>query len=70
MTRTLQEIADELGVPKDAADGLVKYLRATQQARFRGERPSPTGRGKGAYVYDVQRGAGEAVARAIAKLED
>jgi predicted ArsR family transcriptional regulator len=69
MTRTLSEIAEALSVPRDAADGLVKYLRAVDLARFRGQRPTPTGRGRGAHVYEVLPGAKVAVAAALEKLE-
>jgi predicted ArsR family transcriptional regulator len=69
VTRTIPEIAQVLDLPKEAAVGLVKFLGALGLASFRGERPSPTGRGKGAHVYQIAEGAGAAVADMIRKLE-
>lgn len=69
MLRTAQEIADELQIERPAADSLVRFLVAIGQARFRGERPSPTGRGKGAHLYEIDHGAGRAAAEMIAKVE-
>lgn len=69
MLRTAQEIADTLNIERPAADGLVRLLVALGQARFRGERPSPTGRGKGAYLYEIDHGAGAKAAEMIAKVE-
>jgi len=68
-TRTTQEIADALGVPKEAAAGLVKFLQALDLAKFRGERPSPSGKGKGAHVYEIEDGAGDKVAEKVKELE-
>jgi len=69
MKRTIDEIATELDVDRTAADGLVKFLTALDLARFRGERPSPSGRGKGAHVYEITSGAGKEVAKMIQKVE-
>ncbi len=66
----MQEIAAALNVEKPAADGLVKYLLAVGLAQFGGERPNPTGRGKGAHVYKIPTGAGEKLGLTIAKLEE
>lgn len=67
--RTIDEIADMLKVRRDSAAGLVKFLVELDIARFRGERPSPSGRGKGAYVYDFPEGAGKQVGRIVTRLE-
>ena len=69
MTRTAQEIADVLEIPREAADGLLKYLLMTGLARFRGERPSLTGRGKGAHVYEIVPDLGKALATSVTRLE-
>lgn len=67
MRRTVDEIAAELSIERPAADGLVRFLLANKLAEFKGERPSQ--RGKGAHVYTIKDGAGEAVAAKIRKLE-
>lgn len=69
MRRTIDELATELGVDRPAAKGLIDYLVAVKLAVFRGERPSPTGRGKGPHVFEVKDGAGEAAAKMIKKVE-
>ena len=69
MKRTLDEIADELDIDHAVSDGLIKFLIEKGLARFRGERPSPSGRGKGAHVYEVLDGAGKQAGRIIARLE-
>lgn len=69
MRRTVQEMAEVLGVEREDADGLLRFLKALDLVKFRGERPSPTGRGKGVHVYEVVSGAGAMLARAVAKLE-
>lgn len=70
MRRTVQEIADDLGVEKVAAEGLVRFLLHTKLAKFKGERPSPSGRGKGQHVYEVLAGAGAEVAKLIERIEN
>lgn len=69
MRRTIDEFAEELGVSREAAEGLVRYLRETKLVRFRGERTPEHGMGKGAHVYSVVGGAGSLIGRAIRKLE-
>lgn len=70
MKRTLDEIATDLDIERSAADGLVvKFLMPLGLARFRGERPNPTGRGKGQHVYEIVDGAGKEVARRLGKVE-
>lgn len=67
--RTVDEIATALSVERAAADGLVKFLLHLGLAKFCGERPSPSGRGKGAHVYEIKAGAGKAVAERIGRIE-
>lgn len=69
MTRTAQEIADVLEIPREAADGLLKYLLTIGLARFRGERPNQSGKGKGAHVYEMAPDLGKALAAAMTRLE-
>lgn len=69
MRRTIDELAEVLGVDRPAAKGLIDYLLAVKLAFFRGERPSPTGRGKGAHVFEIKDGAGKFVAELIRKVE-
>lgn len=69
MRRTADEMAELLEIDRDAMDGLLKYLRILGLAKFRGERPSPSGKGKGAHVYEVVGGAGKIVAADLRKLE-
>lgn len=69
MRRTIDELATELAVDRPAAKGLIDFLEAKKLALFRGERPSPTGRGKGPHVYEIKDGAGEAAAKMIRKVE-
>lgn len=70
MKMTVAEIADALGVNEKIADGVVKFLVVKGLAQFKGERPSPTGRGKGPHVYEVVAGASEGVAATIRLLEE
>jgi predicted transcriptional regulator len=67
--RTVQEIADTLDTDKATADHLVKFLEAFGLVRFRGERPSPSGKGKGAYVYEVEEAAWKRAGEMIRRLE-
>lgn len=67
--RTADEMAELLEIDRDAMDGLLKYLRVLGLAKFRGERPNPNGRGKGAHVYEIVGGAGKMVAADLRKLE-
>jgi len=69
MTFTLDELAEELQVNRLAAAGLVKYLRAAKLIKFLGERPSPSGIGKGKHVYRLVDGAWQWVAKVIKELE-
>lgn len=69
MRRTAQEIADTLDVAREDADGLLRILKALDLVKFCGERPSPSGRGKGANVYRVVEGAGRKLAAIVKKLE-
>lgn len=69
MRRTIDEFATELGVDRPAAKGLIDFLEAKKLAVFRGERPNPTGRGKGLHVYEVKDGAGMVAAKMIKKIE-
>lgn len=69
MRRTVDEFAEELSVPRDAADGLVKFLLAVKLAKFRGERQGPGIRGKGPHVYDISAGAAKEVSRLLKPLE-
>lgn len=68
-TYTVQELADKLGIDRDLAYGLVRYLVHAKLAKFRGERPNPSGKGKGAHVYEIVDGAGKRLAAIIGKLE-
>jgi len=65
---TIQEFADRLGCSREAAEGLVRFLRERDLVRFRGERPAPGRRGKGAYVYDVAPGIEAALAQVGVQL--
>lgn len=69
MRRTIDDFAEALSVPRDAAEGLLRYLRAVDLAQDRGERPNPSGRGKGARVYEIVSGAGAKVAAVVEGLE-
>lgn len=69
MTRTVQELADLLGVDEVAARGLVAFLRAVRLCEFRGERPAPRG-GKGPHVYSIPVGAGDTLRRLLERVED
>jgi predicted ArsR family transcriptional regulator len=69
MKFTAQELADQLAVERPSADGLLRFLLDKKLAKYRGERPSPSGRGKGAHVYEIEHGAGDAVARIIKEAE-
>ena len=69
MRRTVDEFAEELSVPRDAADGLVKFLLAVKLAKFRGERQGPGIRGKGPHVYDISTGASKDLAKIVKPLE-
>ncbi len=69
MRRTIDELAEVLRVDRPAAKGLIDYLLAVKLADFRGERPSPTGRGKGAHVFEIKDGAGDVAAKTIKKVE-
>lgn len=69
MARTIDEIAEELTLDRPAAEGLIAFLRCLDLVKFRGERPSPSGRGKGAHVYDVVSGAAREAANQIRRLE-
>ena len=70
MRRTLEEFATELDVPKEIAEGLIKFMLAKKWAIFRGERPPEHGRGKGAYVYTIPYNAGNMMRKLIEKLEE
>lgn len=50
---TVQEFADKLGVDKEPAYELMRFLVATKTAELVGVRPSPNGKGKGSNVYQV-----------------
>ncbi len=69
MRRTIDELAEVLRVDRPAAKGLIDYLIAVKLAVFRGERPSPTGRGKGAHVFEIKNGAGKMAAEMIGTIE-
>lgn len=69
MRRTIDEIAEDLDIDRTAAEGLVAFLKAIKQIRFRGERKNPSGIGKGAHVYDIPMGAGKEVGAMLRKLE-
>jgi predicted ArsR family transcriptional regulator len=69
MKLTAQELAEHLACTREGADGLLRYLRDTGLALFRGERPSAGRRGKGAHVYEIVAGVGDALAVVGAKLE-
>jgi predicted ArsR family transcriptional regulator len=67
---TVQEIAEKLNVTRAAADSLVKFLLAVGAAKYRGERPSTTGRGRGAKVYDVTDSAPKILEGALRRLRE
>ena len=69
MKRTIIQIADDLNIDEKTAAGLVHFLLEKGLAKVRGERPSPSGRGKGAHVYEVSEGAGKQAGRIISRLE-
>lgn len=69
MGRTIDDIATELSVDRPTAGALLRVLRHLGVAQFRGERPSVSGYGKGAHVYDVKPGAAQAAFDLIFKLE-
>ena len=69
MRRTVDEIAEELHFDKKVAEALVCFLVNNGLACYRGERPSPSGRGKGKFVYEVVDGAGKQAGRIIKRLE-
>lgn len=65
----MQEIAEVLGVSRQVADGLVKFLVEVGAARFCGQRPSQWGRGRGSNVYEVGDGAAKKAAAVVVRLE-
>lgn len=68
MKRTIDEFAEELDVPREEAEGLVRFLRKKGLVLFRGERPAVNG-GKGAHVYEVMSGAGKMLGAMVGRLE-
>ncbi len=70
MKYTIVEIAEKLDIEEKAAEGLVHFLIGVKPplAKFRGERPTTSGRGRGAFVYEVVQGAGALARPFIDKL--
>ena len=70
MILTVDDIAEILDVNRKAADGLVKFLLDCDPplATFKGERPNPSGRGKGAHVYEIAPRAPSRVMSELCKL--
>ncbi len=65
---TTQEIADKLGVTKQAAYGLIQFLSFTKLVNNGSVRKGPDGKGKGSKTYLVADTLPDAVREALVKL--
>lgn len=61
-------LARHLGVDRDTAYALITFLRKTRCIREVGVEPPPSGKGRGATVYEVQPESLTAWARQIGAL--
>lgn len=56
---TTQELADALGVPKEAAYALIQYLEKATLITRGAPRPTANGKGKGSIVYAIPKIVGQ-----------
>jgi hypothetical protein len=69
---SVDDVSEILQVARPTAAALVKFMTDLDPPMliFRGERASPSGKGKGAHVYDVAENAARRMKAIIEKLKE